>query len=239
LALADRIDSLVGIFALGLIPSGAKDPFALRRAAVGVLRILIEGHLDLDLESLLQRASEGFDASLRADCAVEPAFEFVMERLRAYYLDQGYRGDEFESVLRCRPSRPLDFHKRLLAVAKFRTLPEADSLAAANKRIRNILKQVQGTIPSALQREHLEEAAEAALADRLVKLSSQAIPLMEAGSYDEALALLAALREPVDRFFDEVMVMTENETLRGNRLALLNELSSLFSRVADFSRLQS
>ena len=238
LALAERLDTLTGIFAIGQAPSGARDPFALRRAALGVLRILIEGHLDLNLLTLLEGAAAGFEPAIRADHAVETVFEFVMDRLRGYYLDQGVRPDTFEAVLDCRPTRPLDFDQRVRAVNAFREFPEAASLAAANKRIRNILKKVDTVLPFEVRPDLLAEEAEQALAGRLVELSSEVIPLMEAGLYRDALSRLAGLREPVDAFFDQVLVMAENPALRDNRLALLNELSSLFLRVADFSRLQ-
>jgi glycyl-tRNA synthetase beta chain len=238
LALADRLDTLVGIFAIGQAPSGAKDPFALRRAALGVLRILIEGELDLDLPAALERAAAGFEATVRADQAANTVFEFILERLRGYYLDQGVRADTFEAVLECRPARPLDFDRRVRAVGAFRELPEAASLAAANKRIRNILRKIETVLPFQVRPDLLIEEAEQALAGRLVELSSEAVPLMESGLYGEALSRLAGLREPVDTFFDQVLVMAEDEGLRDNRIALLNELGSLFLRVADFSRLQ-
>ncbi|HXH02706.1 MAG TPA: glycine--tRNA ligase subunit beta [Candidatus Competibacteraceae bacterium] len=238
-ALADRLDTLVGIFAIGQAPSGAKDPFALRRAALGVLRILIAGGLELDLQELLAQAARHFPAELKAPAAVPAVLEFLLERLRGYYLEQGFRLDEFEAVLECRPTRPLDFDRRIRAVAAFRKLPEAEALAAANKRIRNILKKLDGqTLPFQVRPELLTEEAEQRLAASLAELASEATPLMEGGLYEEALTRLAALREPVDGFFDDVMVMVEDAALRDNRIALLNELSSLFLRVADFSRLQ-
>ena len=237
-ALADRLDTLIGIFAIGQAPSGAKDPFALRRATLGVLRILIEGELDLDLRTLLEHAAANFDATLRAKSAIETVFDFMMERLRGYYLDQGIHSDTFEAVLECRPTRPLDFDRRVRAVGAFRELPEAASLAAANKRIRNILRKIDTVLPFEVCLDLLTEEAEQALAGRLVELSSEVIPLMEAGLYGEALNRLASLREPVDTFFDQVLVMAEDTAVRDNRIALLNELSSLFLRVADFSRLQ-
>jgi glycyl-tRNA synthetase beta chain len=237
-ALADRLDTLTGIFAIGQAPSGAKDPFALRRAALGVLRILIEGELDLDLLKLLDRSAASFDVAIHAGHAVDTVFEFVMERLRGYYLDQGIRPDTFEAVLDCRPTRPLDFDHRVRAVNAFRELPEATSLAAADKRIRNILRKVDTVLPFEVRPDLLVEEAEQALAGRLVELSSEVMPLMEAGLYGESLNRLARLREPVDAFFDQVLVMAEDAAVRDNRIALLNELSSLFLRVADFSRLQ-
>ncbi|TVR58520.1 MAG: glycine--tRNA ligase subunit beta [Candidatus Competibacteraceae bacterium] len=238
LALADRLDTLVGIFAIGQAPSGAKDPFALRRAALGVLRILIEGELDLSLPALLEQAAAQFEPTLRADAAVETVLSFILDRLRGYYLDQGVRPDTFEAVLECRPARPLDFDRRVRAVGAFRELPEAASLAAANKRIRNILRKVETVLPFEVRPDLLAEDAEQALAGRLAELSSEVMPLMEIGLYGEALNRLAGLREPVDAFFDRVLVMAEDPALRDNRIALLNELSSLFLRVADFSRLQ-
>ena len=238
LALADRLDTLLGIFAIGQAPSGAKDPFALRRAALGVLRILIEGELDLNLLALLERAAGQFEPAIRANNAVEAVFEFIVERLRGYYPDQEVRPDTFEAVLECRPHRPLDFDRRVRAVSAFRDRPEAASLAAANKRIRNILKKMDAVLPFEVRPDLLAEEAEQALAGRLVELSSETIPLMEAGLYGDALNRLASLREPVDAFFDQVLVMAEDPAVRDNRIALLNELGSLFLRVADFSRLQ-
>lgn len=238
IALADRLDTLIGIFAIGQAPSGAKDPFALRRAALGVLRILIEGELDLDLRALLEHAAANFAAVLQAKSAAETVFAFMMDRLRSYYLDQGIHPDTFEAVLGCQPTRPLDFDHRVRAVSAFRQRPEAASLSAANKRIRNILRKIETTLPFEVRPDLLSEEAEQALAGRLVELSSEVLPLMEAGLYREALNRLATLREPVDMFFDQVLVMAEDPAVRDNRIALLNELGSLFLRVADFSRLQ-
>lgn len=238
LALADRLDTLLGIFAIGQPPSGAKDPFALRRAALGVLRILIEGELDLDLLAILERAAVGFDPAVQAERAVKPVFEFILERLRGYYLDRGVRADTVEAVLECQPVRPLDFDRRVRAVDSFRALPEAASLAAANKRIRNILRKAETPAPLQVQAALLAEPAEQALAGQLQELAAAVTPLMDAGQYDAALKHLAGLRAAVDAFFDQVMVMVEEPVLRDNRLALLNQLGALFLRVADFSRLQ-
>lgn len=241
LALADRLDTLVGIFAIGQPPSGAKDPFALRRAALGALRTIIEGGLDLDLHAMLAEAASAFPAALAAGKAVEPVFDFMLDRLRAFYTersDGAVRADEFDAVVACRPTRPLDFDRRLRALAAFRRLPEADSLAAANKRIRNLLRKVEGEAPFAVRIELLVEGPEQALAAALAELASEAVPMMEAGLYAEALERLAALRAPVDAFFDGVLVMAEDPAVRDNRLALLNELGALFLRVADLSRLQ-
>ena len=238
LALADRLDTLIGIFAIGQAPTGAKDPFALRRAGLGVLRILIEGKLPLDLEVLLAKGAERFPGTVNAKGTLDSVFEFLMERLRGYYMEQHFRPDTFEAVLDCRPTSPLDFDRRLRALSRFRTLPEAESLAAANKRIRNILRQVEDTLPFEIRTDLLQEEAERLLAGRLAELSSEVIPLLDNGMYSDALTRLSALRQPVDRFFDEVMVMVETADLRNNRIALLNEMESLFLRIANLSQLQ-
>ena len=238
LAIADRLDTLVGIFAIGQPPTGDKDPFALRRAALGVLRILIEGGRDLDLAELLAAAAAGFPAALAAGTAVDGVFEFMMERLRAYYTDAGIAPDVFDAVRAQRPTRPLDFHARLHAVTEFRALPEAESLAAANKRIGNILRKTEEAIPAAVAAERLVDAAERDLAKGLDELRGEVESAFDRGDYTTGLRRLAALREPVDRFFDNVMVMAEDAALRANRLALLLQLQSLFLRAADLSRLQ-
>ncbi len=237
-ALADRLDTLVGIFGLGQSPTGDKDPFALRRAAVGVLRILIEARLELDLADLLEAAAGAYEIFEPAPVAAQ-VFDFMMERLRAYYQETGVAPDSFESVLATRPTRPLDFDRRARAVSRFRELPQAASLAAANKRIHNILKKA-GVQPA---REPdpalLRDPAEKALASELQAVRQRVEPMLDAGGYSEALSQLADLRETVDRFFDEVLVMSDDERLRANRLALLNGVSQLFMRTADISRLQA
>ncbi len=238
LAVADRLDTLVGIFAIGQAPSGDKDPFALRRAALGVVRILIEGERDLDLLDLLDGAARQFPAGLDATAAVEPVFGFVTDRLRAYYQEQGIPLDVFEAVRDRRPTRPLDFDRRVRAVDAFRKLPEAERLAAANKRIGNILRKAEQEIPAEIDPAGLVEPEEKALAERLAALAQAVEPRLEAGDYAPALQRLAGLREPVDAFFDAVMVMAEDARLRANRLALLKRLQDLFLRVADLSRLQ-
>ena len=238
LAIADRLDTLVGIFSIGQPPSGDKDPFGLRRAALGVLRILIERELDLDLHQLIATAAAGFPEDLKAADVTDALFDFMMERLRAYYLDSGYETDTFEAVLARRPRRPLDFDQRMHAVKTFRNLPESASLAAANKRIRNILRKAGTGIPENHDSGLLAEPAEQALAGAITELEATVSPMLEQRDYTDALCRLAALQAPVDRFFDDVMVMAEDERLRDNRLALLNALSGLFLRVADISRLQ-
>ncbi len=238
LAVADKLDTLLGIFAIGQVPSGDKDPYALRRAALGVLRIIIEGALPLDLNALLQRAAANYQASVPAAGVAEAVFDYMMERLRAYYLDAGIRPDVFEAVLANRPSRPHDFDLRIRAVAAFRELPEAESLAAANKRIRNILKQAEGEAVGAVDAAQLQEPAERALQRQLSALHDEVSSSFDAGDYTAALRRLAGLRETVDAFFDTVMVMADDAALRRNRIALLAALHALFSRAADLSRLQ-
>ncbi|MEW5972868.1 MAG: glycine--tRNA ligase subunit beta [Pseudomonadota bacterium] len=243
LALAERLDTLVGIFAVAeMEPTGSKDPFALRRAALGVLRILIEKNHDLDMHALLVFANEakfpGRDAVVLRDGvprAVSKLFDFMLERMRAYALDRGIRHDVFDAVLATRPLRPLDFEQRMQAVNDFLALPQAEALAAANKRIGNILKKVEGELPTTIDAALLAEDAERELAQRVQQLEGELAPLFAAGDYTAALGRLAHLREAVDAFFDGVMVMAEDAALRANRLALLNRLRALFLRVADIS----
>ncbi len=235
LALAERLDTLVGIFAIGQGPTGAKDPFALRRAALGVLRILIERDIDLDLHALLAFAAEGLKDKVDAAKVVDTVFEFMLERMRAYALDRGIRHDVFDAVLVTRPQRPLDFERRAQAVNDFLALPQAEALAAANKRIGNILKKVEGDLPTTINASLLLEPAERELAERVQQLEAELAPLFAAGDYTAALGKLAHLRDTVDAFFDGVMVMAEDAALRDNRLALLNRMRALFLRVADIS----
>lgn len=245
LAIADKLDTIVGIFSIGQAPTGERDPFALRRAALGMLRILIEKELDIDLQQLIRQAQQKLMTSavgknlqtadnnkLEADI-----FDFMMERLRAFYLDSGVSHDVFEAVLARRPTRPLDFQRRLLAVQSFRKLPEAESLAAANKRIRNILKQVD-VVNGSLNKDILQAPAERELAMAIETLRERIEPLLADNEYEQALTSLAGLRDSVDAFFDNVMVLCEDENLKRNRIALLADLSDLFQRTADISRLQ-
>ena len=238
-ALADRLDSLVGIFAIGQQPSGDKDPFALRRAALGVIRICIEKGLDLDLDELLKAAATAFADELDASPAVAEVFAYVMDRLRGYYQEQGVEVDLVDAVLATHPLRLLDIDRRIQACRSFRLLPQAQSLAAANKRISNILKKTGQTIPDSVEASRLTEDAEKQLADALTEMHHAVVPMLDAGDYTPALTRLAGLRNSVDAFFDQVMVMVDDEALRTNRLALLKSLRDLFLRVADLSRLQS
>lgn len=240
LSIADKIDTVVGIFGIGQTPSGDKDPFGLRRAALGVLRILIEQKLDLDLYSLLAISVESFAGRLTQKNIAEQVFHFMMERLRTYYEDLGVAPDCFESVLAQTPHSPYDFDLRIHAVNRFVELPEAASLAAANKRISNILvKQANGIeLPEVVDEALFDSAAEAELWPKIVGLSQELEPLFSRKDYVTALTALAALRDSVDEFFDKVMVMVDDEAVRLNRLALLNTLRRQFLHVADLSRLQ-
>ena len=238
LALADRLDVLVGLFAIGQPPTGDKDPFALRRSALGALRILIEGGHDLDLAQSLQAAADAFGDGIDARAAVDDVFAFMLDRLRVYYQDQGIAPDSIEAVRVQRPTRPLDFDRRLQALAAFRQRPEAASLTAANKRIGNILRKADTTAVE-VDPERLTEPAEMAL-QRAVDAAAEAIePALADGDYTTALTRLGELAEPLDAFFDAVMVMADEPAVRANRLALLNRARGLFLRVADISRLQA
>jgi len=238
IAIADRLDTLVGIFAIGLRPTGAKDPYGLRRAALGVLRILIETPLHLDLYQLLDSAAQGLQPLFAEAIEIEPVFDYMMERLKAYYTDRSIPPDSIDAVLARRPTRPADFDQRVRAVTSFRGLEESQSLAAANKRIRNILKKTDEPIPRKIDQGLLREPAERRLADELERYAPQVEPLFATGDYTQGMRLLAGLKGSVDQFFDQVMVMSDDSALRGNRLALLRRLEALFLGVADLSRLQ-
>ncbi len=236
LALADRLDTLAGIFAVAGAPGGDRDPFGLRRAALAVARMLIEAALPLDLLALLEAAAEPFG---KADLAGQ-VFDFVLGRLPAYYEAQGLRPDELDAVLSLRPSRLLDLHQRLHAVAGFRTLPQAASLIAANKRIANILAKAGDEVTAArIDPALFETPIETALADALTATEHAAKTLLANGDYAGLCQQLATLREPVDAFFEAVMVMADDAGVRRNRLALLSGLHGLFLSVADLSRLQA
>ncbi len=238
-ALAERLDTLVGIFGINQAPTGDKDPFALRRNALGVLRIMIEKQFDLDLEDLLRNAINNYRINLPNQEVIIQTFNFMIERLRAWYNEQGVAATVFAAVLARRPTNPFDFQNRLNAVNHFRQLPEAQSLAIANKRVSNILKKENsnGEIASFAQN-LLADEAEKILATEVAEKRSQVAPLYEQAKYTELLTQLASLRDPVDRFFDEVMVMVDDEKIRKNRLALLASLRNLFLQVADISLLQ-
>jgi glycyl-tRNA synthetase beta chain len=240
LAVADKIDTLAGIFATGKKPSGNRDPFGLRRAALGVVRVLVECGLDLDLKALIEAAVDAQPAGKEDSAAVSDAlYAFISERLRRYFLDRdtSLETETFDAVLARRPTSLVDFERRLEAVQAFIKLESASSLAAANKRIANILKQSEAGDEVSVAKKRLKDDAELALWAALEQARTAVQPLLDSRSYTEALSELAGLRAPVDRFFDEVMVMAEDKATRNNRLALLRELRALFLDVADISRL--
>ncbi|MCL1042954.1 glycine--tRNA ligase subunit beta [Shewanella marisflavi] len=237
-ALAEKLDTLVGIFGIGQAPKGAADPFALRRAAIGILRICVENNLPLDLVDLIAKAQELHGDNLSNADTAEQVLEFLMGRFRAWYQDQGISVDVILAVLARRPTSPADFDSRIKAVTHFRSLEQAAALAAANKRVSNILAKVEGDIASDIDSSLLQESAEQALANKLNELQPQLEPLFANADYQQALALLASLRESVDTFFEDVMVMADDEALKQNRLALLAKLRAQFLHAADISLLQ-
>ena len=264
IAIADKLDTIAGCLSIGQAPSGDKDPFALRRAALGALRIMIEGELDLDLDEMIEAAivcyeeqpsdersatvrsfrlpGMGSSATMSARSEVTEVRRFMLDRLRAYFADRSIPTDVFNAVLAKEPTRPLDFAMRVRAVEAFRALPEAESLATANKRIRNILRQAeQGEtdIPGEVDDALLGADAERSLSRTLDSIEPRVRAMLDAREYTGALAGLAGLRDDVDRFFDTVKVMDDDEKLRGNRLALLARIGALFMETADISLLQS
>lgn len=250
-ALADRIDSLVGIFGIGKKPTGDKDPFALRRQALGVIRMMVEKELDLDLQLLFFASKETYGSLLKEkkekkeekeekeESVISTLLDFCFERFRAWYQEQNIPVRVFEAVLAKRPTKPYDFHCRLQAVHAFLQLPEAESLAAANKRVQNILTKSEVTIPeeATFDGTLLNEPAEKELANLVLQKQKEIAPLIKSTQYTEALKSLATLKDPVDRFFNEVMVMVEDVKLRNNRIKLLNALRALFLEIADISLL--
>jgi len=237
LAIADRLDSLVGLFGIGQPPSGTRDPFALRRASLGVLRIIIERELPLDLQTCCEWAEENFNG-LTGEGTASQVVDYMLDRFRAHYDEQGISAEVYLAVHARRPTRPLDFDRRVKAVEAFRQLPEALALAGANKRVSNILaKQGGDSLGETVNSNLLQDTAEKTLAAQVEQQAEKVIPLFEQGDYASALQSLATLQEPVDSFFNDVMVMAEDEAVRDNRLALLNRLHNLFLRVADISLL--
>ena len=236
-ALADKFDTLTGIFGIGQAPKGSADPFALRRAALGALRIIVEKNLPLDLEDLVKKSAALFGDKLTNQNVVADVVDFMLGRFRAWYQDEGIAVDVIQSVLVRRPTRPADFDARVRAVSHFRTLDSAEALAAANKRVSNILAKADATIGE-INLTACVEPAEKALAEAVLALRTEVQPLIAQGDYTAVLDKLANLRAPVDNFFDNVMVNAEDPALRQNRLAILNTLQGLFLQVADISVLQ-
>jgi glycyl-tRNA synthetase beta chain len=238
-ALADKLDTLVGIYGIGLVPTGEKDPFGLRRAALGVVRILVEKSISLDVKDLLTNARSQFPNGVIADAVVQDLHGFMLERLKPYLKEKGFEADEIDAVVSLSPARLDQVLPRLKALKEFRALPEGQALAAANKRIRNILRQAGGTPSDKVDAGRLAEPAERKLFEAVQTLEAQVAPLFRTADYAGAMKHLAGLRPAVDEFFDKVMVMVDDAAVRDNRLALLNRLGNLFLNVADISRLQS
>ena len=236
-ALADKFDTLTGIFGIGQAPKGSADPFALRRAALGALRIIVEKNLPLDLEDLVKKSAALFGDKLTNKNVVTDVVDFMLGRFRAWYQDEGIAVDVIQAVLARRPTRPADFDARVRAVSHFRTLDSAEALAAANKRVSNILAKADAAIGE-INLTACVEPAEKALAEAVLALRTEVQPLIAQGDYTAVLDKLANLRAPVDSFFDNVMVNAEDPALRQNRLAILNTLQGLFLQVADISLLQ-
>ncbi|MFZ3391073.1 glycine--tRNA ligase subunit beta [Buttiauxella gaviniae] len=237
-AIADKMDTLAGIFGIGQHPKGDKDPFALRRAALGVLRIIVEKNLPLDLQTLTEEAVRLYGDKLTNQKVTDEVIDFMLGRFRAWYQEEGHSVDTIQAVLARRPTKPADFDARMKAVSHFRTLESSSALAAANKRVSNILAKSDETLNDHVHASVLKEAEEIRLATNLVVLRDKLEPFFAEGRYQEALEELANLREPVDAFFDKVMVNAEDKDLRINRLTLLSKLRELFLQVADISLLQ-
>ena len=240
-ALADKLETLAGLFGIGQAPTGDKDPFALRRHALGVIRILIEHDISTGLKALVDAAFAAFPPETLDPSASSKIIEFIFDRLANQLREQGYTAQEVDAVLALQPDHLKEIPKRLAAVRAFAALPEAAALAAANKRVGNILKKVEGTALNTAAAKVditlLNEAAEVALNDALVKVVPAADAAFARGDYTASLKALAALREPVDAFFEKVMVNAEDAKLRANRLGLLATLHAAMNRVADLSKL--
>ncbi|SIO23062.1 glycine--tRNA ligase subunit beta [Salinivibrio sp. ES.052] len=237
LSMADKMDTIVGIFGIGQAPKGS-DPFALRRAALGVLRIIVENGYQLDLVDLIRDAKAQYDDRLTHKEVEADVLDFMLGRFRAWYQDMGYSVDIIQAVLARRPTKPADFDSRVKAVSHFRSLEEAEALAAANKRVGNILAKYDGELPSSVDASLLQEDAEKALADMVAEKVAAVKPLFANSDYQGALTELAQLRTPVDTFFDNVMVMADDPALKANRLAMLHLIREQFLNVADISVLQ-
>ena len=236
-AIADKLDTLVGIFGIGMLPTGSKDPYALRRAALGILRILIDKKLDLDLTEAVKFAVSAFGAKIKSAGLADQVLEFIFDRLRARYEDEGVDVATYLSVRALNPPSALDFDQRVQAVQAFRQLPEAAALAAVNKRVSNLLSKVEGTVSTHVEARYFDNACEFSLFSAIQKADEAVQPMAAARQYNEALTRLASLREPVDAFFEAVMINAEDPSVRANRYALLARLRGLFLGVADISLL--
>jgi glycyl-tRNA synthetase beta chain len=234
-AIADKIDTLVGIFGIGQTPKGDKDPFALRRAAIGVLRIIVDRNLPLDLVALVDTSIATFGDKINTTSLQNNVVDFILARFKAWYAEQGIAAGVIQAVAVNRPTRPADFAARVEAVKSFSTLESSEALAAANKRVANILaKNLSGEVLS-FNKTLLQEPAEIDLANSLGSIEARIQPLLEQSDYTNALIILAELRQPIDAFFENVMVMADDESVRRNRLTLLSRLRELFLCCADIS----
>ncbi len=239
LAIADRLDTLVGAFGINQIPTGDKDPLGLRRAALGVLRILIENKLDLDLQTLVEHAYSAYDNTLKNKETISQVLNFILERLKPWYQEQMISADVFASVAALHITKPYDMHRRILAVQTFKNRPEAIALSVANKRVSNILSKYEENISSSTLNSSLfENDIEKTLAAQIANMHDSISSLSENGDYPEILTRLAGLREPVDQYFDKILVMADDKSLRENRLLMLKQLRGLFLHVADIALLQ-
>ncbi|OOY39446.1 glycine--tRNA ligase subunit beta [Solemya velum gill symbiont] len=238
IALAERLDTLVGIFGIGQKPTGDKDPFALRRASIAILRMLRELQLPLSLDTLLEEAKTALGERVTEKAVVAEVKAYMLERLRGIYAEAGTDADTFQAVAKVNPQTLDDFDARISAVSAFRELAEAESLSAANKRIHNLLKKVEGDLPAEIDTALFEKDAESLLLEQLTQTQQQVAPLIASREYTQALQSMAQLRDVTDSYFDDVMVMAEDMAIRNNRLAMLNRLNGLFLEVADISALQ-
>ena len=237
-SLADKIDTLVGIFGINMPPKGDKDPFGLRRASIGIIRIIVEKELQLDLIDLIEYAKNLYGDKLTNSNTTNDVFEYILGRFKAHYQDQKIKTDVILTVLARKPTEPFDFHKRVVAVDEFSRTKSAPSLVAANKRVSNILSKVQGNIPNQIDSGLLKEPQEVTLAEKIITLNNDLKQFFDNKDYIEILSQLSLLKDPVDNFFDNVIVMADDEKLKMNRLAILSNLRELFLHVADISLLQ-
>jgi glycyl-tRNA synthetase beta chain len=239
LALADKLDTLVGIFSIGQQPSGSRDPFALRRASLGVLRIIIERRIDLDLNKAILIAASQFGLKEETLETIRlQVLTYILDRFKSWYKEEGLKAEVFLSVASLNLSNPLDIDARVKAISAFSKLPEAQDLAAANKRVSNLLsKQLKDRQPSEIDLALLEDGSEKGLASAIEALSVVSKPLIEKRDYDAVLKNLATLRDPVDAFFNDVMVMSDDRAVRENRLSLLHSLRRLCINVADIAQM--
>ncbi len=242
ISLSDKLDTLTGIFAIDAAPTGDKDPFGLRRAAIGIIRILIEKELPLQLDDCFKQAITGFSSlnlsATKQSELIDSLIQFCLDRLRVWYYDQNIANDVFQAVLVCQRNNLFDFDLRIQAIAEFKHFPDAPALASANKRVANILAKSGTSIPKTINISLVEVDAEKELINTITATKKQLAPLIAEKDYPSILKLLTTLRQPLDQFFDDVMVMADEKELRNNRLAIIHQLRQLFLSVADISKIQ-